>query len=68
MQSHPYTWNYIPLLIQVVVAAGMGLAIVGLSWFIGRAKASKVKLDASGQLRGSGSVRGAEKTAVKRKR
>jgi NADH-quinone oxidoreductase subunit A len=64
MQSHPYTWNYLPLLIQVVIAAGMGLAIAGLSWVIGRGKDSKAKLDAyecgvpvEGDARGRFSVR-----------
>ena len=64
MQSHPYTWNYLPLLIQVIVAAGMGLAIVTLSWFIGRGRASKAKLAAyecgvpvEGDARGRFSVR-----------
>ncbi len=49
MQSHPYTWNYLPLLIQVVIAVGMGVAIATLSWFIGRHRSSeksKVKLAA----------------------
>jgi NADH-quinone oxidoreductase subunit A len=42
----PYGWQYVPLLIQIVVAFGMGMAMVLGSWFIGRHRNSKVKLSA----------------------
>lgn len=43
---HPYSWNYIPLLMQVVLALLMGLAMAGASWFIGRRRSTKAKLAA----------------------
>jgi NADH-quinone oxidoreductase subunit A len=64
MQSHPYSWNYLPLLIQVVVAVGMGCSMATVSWRIGRHRNSKVKLAAyecgvpvEGDARGRFSVR-----------
>ena len=64
MQSHPYTWNYLPLLIQVIAAVGMGCSMTTLSWFIGRHRKTKVKLEAyecgvpvEGDARGRFSVR-----------
>ena len=64
MQSHPYTWNYLPLLIQVVVAFGLGCGMAAASWLIGRRRSSKVKLaayecgvPAEGDARGRFSVR-----------
>jgi NADH-quinone oxidoreductase subunit A len=64
MQSHPYSWNYIPLLIQIVVAVGMGCSMTTVSWFIGRHRNSKTKLaayecgiPAEGDARGRFSVR-----------
>ncbi|ACO33072.1 MULTISPECIES: NADH-quinone oxidoreductase subunit A [Acidobacterium] len=64
MQSHPYSWNYLPLLIQVVVAVGMGCSMATVSWLIGRHRNSKVKLAAyecgvpvEGDARGRFSVR-----------
>jgi NADH-quinone oxidoreductase subunit A len=64
MQSTHYTWNYLPLLIQIVVAIAMGCSMATMSWFIGRHRKSKVKLDAyecgvpaEGDARGRFSVR-----------
>jgi NADH-quinone oxidoreductase subunit A len=64
MQTHPYTWNYIPLLMQIVVAVGMGVGMAGASWFIGRHRKVKAKLEtyecgipAEGDARGRFSVR-----------
>lgn len=42
----PDFWQYVALLIQIVVAFGMGAAMVGASWFIGRHRNSTVKLSA----------------------
>ncbi len=59
-----YFWNYLPLLIQVLVALGMGCSMAAGSWFIGKGKASKAKLaayecgiPAEGDARGRFSVR-----------
>lgn len=64
MQPHPYSWNYIPFLIQIIVAIGMGCSMTTMSWFIGRHHKSKEKLDAyecgipaEGDARGRFSVR-----------
>ncbi len=60
----PYHWQYLPLLMQILVAFGMGSAIVTASWFIGRHRNSAVKLaayecgiEAVGDARGRFSVR-----------
>ena len=60
----PYYWQYLPLLLQIVVAVLMGLAMVVASWFIGRHRSTKVKLsayecgiEAVGDARGRFSVR-----------
>jgi NADH-quinone oxidoreductase subunit A len=64
MQTHPYTWNYIPLLMQIVVAVGMGCGMVAMSYLIGRHRNIKAKLEAyecgipaEGDARGRFSVR-----------
>jgi NADH-quinone oxidoreductase subunit A len=64
MQTHPYSWNYIPLLMQIVVAVGMGCSMVTMSWHIGRHRNLKTKLEAyecgipaEGDARGRFSVR-----------
>ena len=41
-----YHWQYVPLLIQIVVAFGMGLGMVAASWFIGRHRNTATKLAA----------------------
>jgi NADH-quinone oxidoreductase subunit A len=64
MQTHPYTWNYIPLMIQILVAVGMGCSMTTMSFLIGRHRRLKVKLEAyecgipaEGDARGRFSVR-----------
>src|SRR5580698_2924450 len=46
MQSQNYFWNYLPLLIQGIVVVGMGCGMVTGSWFIGRHRNNKAKLEA----------------------
>ncbi len=64
MHSSPYFWNYLPLLIQVVVVTALGCGMATGSWFIGKHKQSKAKLaayecgiPAEGDARGRFSVR-----------
>jgi|SRR5580698_2070117 NADH-quinone oxidoreductase subunit A len=64
MQTHPYYWNYIPLMIQILVATGMGCSMTTVSFLIGRHRRLKVKLEAyecgipaEGDARGRFSVR-----------
>jgi NADH-quinone oxidoreductase subunit A len=64
MQTQPYIWNYLPLLLQIVVAVGMTVSMVNLSRFIGRHRNIKEKLEAyecgipaEGDARGRFSVR-----------
>ncbi len=65
MPSAPhYFWNYLPLLLQVLVALGMGTFMVAGSWLIGKRTANKAKLaayecgiPAEGDARGRFSVR-----------
>jgi NADH-quinone oxidoreductase subunit A len=40
----PYHWQYLPLLMQILVAFGLGAGMIAGSWFIGRHRNSKVKL------------------------
>jgi NADH-quinone oxidoreductase subunit A len=60
----PDYWQYLALLMQVVVAFGIGAAIVVASWFVGRHRHTPVKLSAYecgitpvGDARGRFSVR-----------
>lgn len=60
----PYHWQYLPLLLQIVVAFGMGTSMIVGSRLIGRHRDSKVKLAAYecgvvavGDARGRFSVR-----------
>jgi NADH-quinone oxidoreductase subunit A len=60
----PYYWQYLPLLMQILAAFGLGAGMVSASWFIGRHRNSKTKLaayecgiEAVGDARGRFSVR-----------
>ena len=60
----PYHWQYLPLLMQIIVALGLGAGMVAGSYFIGRHRNSAVKLSAYecgitpvGDARGRFSVR-----------
>jgi NADH-quinone oxidoreductase subunit A len=64
MPAAPYYWNYVPLLLQILVAVGLGAGMVTASWFIGRHRNSKAKLAmyecgivAEGDARGRFSVK-----------
>jgi NADH-quinone oxidoreductase subunit A len=61
---NPYYWQYLPLLMQILAAFGLGAGMVSASWFIGRHRNSKTKLaayecgiEAVGDARGRFSVR-----------
>ena len=60
----PYHWQYLPLLMQVVVAVLLGVGMVAASWFIGQHRSNRVKLstyesgiEPVGDARGRFSVR-----------
>src|ERR1700689_563450 len=64
VQNVPYDWQYLPLLMQILAAILLGVAMVTASWFVGRHRNTKVKLDAYecgiqavGDARGRFSVR-----------
>jgi NADH-quinone oxidoreductase subunit A len=64
MQSYPYIWNYLPLVLQVLVALGLACGMVGGSFLIGKHKNSRTKggayecgMDPVGDARGRFSVR-----------
>ncbi len=65
MSSAPhYYWNYLPLLIQGIIAVGMGCSMASGSWLIGKHRQNKAKLEAyecgipaEGDARGRFSVR-----------
>ncbi len=64
MQTQPYSWNYIPFLIQIIVAVGIGCSMTAMSYLIGRHRNIKTKLEAyecgipaEGDARGRFSVR-----------
>jgi NADH-quinone oxidoreductase subunit A len=42
----PYYWQYLPLLMQILAAFGLGAGMVTASWFIGRHRNSASKLEA----------------------
>jgi NADH-quinone oxidoreductase subunit A len=60
----PYYWQYLPLLLQILLAVFMGVGMIVGSRFVGRHRNTKVKLDpyecgieAVGDARGRFSVR-----------
>src|SRR5436309_819317 len=64
MQSNPYIWQYVPLVLQILVALAMAGGMVGASFFLGKHKRSRTKLaayecgmDPVGDARGRFSVR-----------
>ena len=42
----PYQWQYLPLLMQILAAFGLGLAMVAASWFVGQHRNTTAKLAA----------------------
>ena len=64
MHSDPYIWQYIPLVLQILVALGLAGFMVGASFLIGKHKNCRTKLgayecgmDPVGDARGRFSVR-----------
>ncbi len=65
MHSYPpYIWNYVPLVLQVLVALGLACGMVGASFLIGKHKNSRTKahtyecgMDPIGDARGRFTVR-----------
>jgi NADH-quinone oxidoreductase subunit A len=62
--QQPYVWQYLPLVIQVLVAVGLACGMVAGSFFIGKHKNSRTKggayecgMDPVGDARGRFSVR-----------
>jgi NADH-quinone oxidoreductase subunit A len=60
----PYHWQYLPLMMQIIAALGLGIGMVTASWFVGRHRNTAVKLapyecgiEAEGNARGRFSVR-----------
>ena len=60
----PYHWQYLSLLMQILAAFLLGLGMVAASWFVGRHRNTKTKLEAYecgivsvGDARGRFSVR-----------
>jgi NADH-quinone oxidoreductase subunit A len=40
----PYHWQYLPLLMQILAAFGLGLGMVVASWLVGRHRNTRTKL------------------------
>src|SRR6201986_1156072 len=64
MQTYPYIWNYVPLVLQVLAALALACGMVAGSFFIGKHKNSRTKagayecgMDPVGDARGRFSVR-----------
>ena len=64
MQNYPYIWNYLPLVLQILVALGLACGMVGVSFLVGKHKNSRTKagpyecgMDPVGDARGRFSVR-----------
>lgn len=64
MQTTPYLWQYLPLMLQILVALGLAGGMVTASFFLGKHKRSRTKLsayecgmDPIGDARGRFSVR-----------
>ena len=64
MQTPHYFWNYLPLLLQILVAVGLGTGMVAGSFLIGKHRRTIAKLEtyecgivAEGDARGRFSVR-----------
>jgi NADH-quinone oxidoreductase subunit A len=64
MQSYPYIWQYLPLVLQILVAIALAGGMVGASFLVGKHKNSRTKLgayecgmDPIGDARGRFSVR-----------
>jgi NADH-quinone oxidoreductase subunit A len=64
MQTYPYIWNYVPLVLQILAALAMACGMVGASFFIGKHKNSRTKagayecgMDPVGDARGRFTVR-----------
>jgi len=62
--SNPYIWQYLPLVLQIVVALGVAGGMVAASYFLGKHKRSRTKLspyecgmDPVGDARGRFSVK-----------
>jgi NADH-quinone oxidoreductase subunit A len=62
--SNPYIWQYLPLVLQIVVALGVASFMVAASYFLGKHKRSRTKLspyecgmDPVGDARGRFSVK-----------
>jgi len=62
--SNPYIWQYLPLVLQILVAVGVASFMVAASYFLGKHKGSRTKLspyecgmDPVGDARGRFSVK-----------
>ena len=62
--QNPYIWQYLPLVLQIVVAVGVASFMVAASYFLGKHKRSRTKLspyecgmDPVGDARGRFSVK-----------